>query len=109
MRWGCGAGWPEDDRPASRSGLRSGVCDEADTAPKPFLDKGLQKAEGSDSHRGQDELMTKSLDEIARPKLTTALQMPSNFLINEVPARAGVAPASVADNAPPLGPLKAFS
>src|ERR1700743_1736909 len=55
-------------------------------------------------------LMTHSLEDVAgRAKLTTALRMPSNFLINEVPARACAAAASVADNAPPLGPLRAFS
>ena len=55
-------------------------------------------------------LMTHSVEDVAgRAKLTTALRMPSNFLINEVPARACAAAASVADNAPPLGPLRAFS
>ena len=37
------------------------------------------------------------------------MQVPKNFTIDEVPFRPGVAPPDVADDAPDLGPLKAFT
>lgn len=40
--------------------------------------------------------------------LTSAVQIPRNFTINEVPFNPEVAVPSVADNAPDLGPLAAF-
>jgi hypothetical protein len=42
-------------------------------------------------------------------KLTSAVQIPTNFVINEVPFQPGVAPPAPADIAPALGPLKAFT
>jgi hypothetical protein len=41
--------------------------------------------------------------------LTAALQIPTGFVINEVPVQPGVAPPAPADIAPGLGPLKAFT
>jgi hypothetical protein len=42
-------------------------------------------------------------------KLTSAVQIPTDFTINEVPVQPGVAPPAPADIAPALGPLKAFT
>lgn len=44
-----------------------------------------------------------------RTKLTSAVQIPTDFIINEVPFQPGVAPPAPADIAPALGPLKAFT
>ena len=44
-----------------------------------------------------------------RTKLTSAVQIPTDFTINEVPSQPGVAPPAPADIAPALGPLKAFT
>jgi hypothetical protein len=44
-----------------------------------------------------------------RTKLTSAVQIPSDFVINEVPFQPSVAPPAPADIAPALGPLKAFT
>src|SRR6185503_76100 len=46
---------------------------------------------------------------LPRTRLTSAVQVPKNFTIDEVPFRPGVAPPDVADDAPDLGPLKAFT
>jgi len=40
--------------------------------------------------------------------LTAAVCKPRNFLMDKVPARPGIAPETVAQNAPSLGPLEAF-
>jgi hypothetical protein len=45
---------------------------------------------------------------IPKTHLTSALSVPRNFTINEVPFQPTVAPPDVADNAPALGPLAAF-
>jgi hypothetical protein len=44
-----------------------------------------------------------------RTKLISAVQIPSDFVINEVPFQPGVAPPAPADIASALGPLKAFT
>jgi hypothetical protein len=46
---------------------------------------------------------------LPRTKLTSAVQIPTDFTINEVPFQPGVAPPAPADIAPALGPLKAFT
>src|SRR4051812_24379508 len=42
-------------------------------------------------------------------RLTAAVQIPTDFVINEVPFQPGVAPPAPADIAPALGPLAAFT
>src|ERR1700676_173250 len=46
---------------------------------------------------------------LPRTTLTSAVQIPTDFTINEVPFQPGVAPPAPADIAPALGPLKAFT
>ena len=46
---------------------------------------------------------------LPRTKLTSAVQIPTDFTINEVPFQPGVAPPAPADIAPALGPLRAFT
>jgi hypothetical protein len=46
---------------------------------------------------------------LPRTTLTSAVQIPTDFVINEVPVQPGVAPPAPADIAPALGPLKAFT
>lgn len=52
--------------------------------------------------------MTAKMHPIRQRQLTASLQIPRNFEINEVAVQPGVAPPRVEDQAPPLGPLKAF-
>jgi len=46
---------------------------------------------------------------IPQTHLKTATQIPDRFVINEVPAEAGMAPLAATQPSPPLGPLAAFT